>query len=373
MAALVNSPLGARKGLFMKTSDFYYDLPKELIAQSPAEKRDHSRMMLLDKTTGWTADRHFYDIVDYLHAGDTLVLNDSRVIPARLIGERLSPNGEKYPCELLLLRESEEEPDVWECLAKPGRRMKPGTELSFGEGLLKAGVVGEGMDGNRFVKFQYDGVFPELLERLGRIPLPPYITSYTGDGERYQTVYSKNPGSAAAPTAGLHFTEETLEAIRKKGVSIAPVTLHVGLGTFRPVSAEDIRDHIMHSEFYQIPKESADLINRTHQRGGRIIAVGTTSCRTIESAAEGKGRVKAGSGWTDIFIYPGYEFKVLDGLLTNFHLPESTLIMLVSALAGREAVLNAYHEAVEKKYRFFSFGDAMLIADYSEEERHGSL
>ena len=361
------------KGLLMKTSDFSYDLPKELIAQSPAEKRDHSRLMLLDKFTGRTADRHFYDIIDYLHPGDTLVLNDSRVIPARLIGERLSPNGEKYPCELLLLRESEKEADVWECLAKPGRRMKPGTSLSFGGDLLKGTVVGEGEDGNRFVRFTYEGVFPELLERLGRVPLPPYITSYTGDGERYQTVYSKNPGSAAAPTAGLHFTEETLEKIREKGVAIAPITLHVGLGTFRPVSAEDIQDHVMHSEFYRIPEESAELVNRTHEHGGRIFAVGTTSCRTLESAAAGKGTVKAGSGWTDIFIYPGYEFQVLDGLLTNFHLPESTLIMLVSALAGREAVLSAYKEAVEKRYRFFSFGDAMLIADYSEEEKRGAF
>ena len=352
----------------MKTSDFNYILPKELIAQSPAEKRDHSRMMLLDKNTGKTADRYFYQIVDFLRPGDTLVINDSRVIPARLIGERLSSNGEKYPCELLLLRESEKEADVWECLAKPGRRMKNGAELSFGGDLLKGKVVGEGEDGNKFVKFIYDGVFPELLDKLGKIPLPPYITSYTGDGERYQTVYSKHPGSAAAPTAGLHFIDEILEKIRGKGVRIAPVTLHVGLGTFRPVSAERIQDHVMHSEFYVIPPESAEVINGTHARGGRILAVGTTSCRTLESAASGKGTVKAGSGWTSIFIYPGYEFKVIDALLTNFHLPESTLIMLVSAFAGRENVLRAYQEAVEKKYRFFSFGDAMLISEYSGEE-----
>ena len=357
----------------MKTSDFRYELPRELIAQSPAEKRDHSRMMLLDRFTGRTADRHFYDIVNYLHPGDTLVLNDSRVIPARLIGERLSPNGEKYPCELLLLRESEDEADLWECLARPGRRLKPGTELTFGEGLLQATVEREGEDGNRFVKFHYNGIFPELLDKLGKIPLPPYITAYTGDGERYQTVYSRTPGSAAAPTAGLHFTREILDALREKGVRIAPITLHVGLGTFRPVSAEDVRDHVMHSEFYMISPESAEIINSTHARGGRIIAVGTTSCRTLESAAVEKGRLKAGSGWTDIFIYPGYEFKMLDGLLTNFHLPESTLIMLVSAFAGRENVLEAYEEAVRKEYRFFSFGDCMLIADYGKEERNGAL
>ncbi|MCQ2447004.1 MAG: tRNA preQ1(34) S-adenosylmethionine ribosyltransferase-isomerase QueA [Clostridia bacterium] len=344
----------------MKTSDFYYDLPKELIAQSPAEKRDHSRMMLLNKVTGETAHRHFYDIVDQIEPGDCLVLNDSRVIPARLLGERLNADGEKHPCELLLLKDKGE--DTWECLARPGRKLRKGTKVSFGDGLLVGEIVGGTEDGNKFVKFTYEGIFMELLEKLGRMPLPPYITEYVGDGERYQTVYSKHLGSAAAPTAGLHFTEEVLKKLEEKGVLIAYVTLHVGLGTFRPVTAENIDEHVMHSEFYMIPDEAAEKINRAKATGHRVIAVGTTSCRTLESAAGEDGSIQATSGWTDIFIYPGYRFKILDALLTNFHLPESTLIMLVSALAGREHVLAAYEEAVREKYRFFSFGDCMFIS-----------
>jgi len=343
----------------MKTSEFYYDLPKELIAQSPADQRDHSRMMLMDRKTGTVAHHSFFEIVNYIEPGDCLVLNNSRVIPARLIGSRVSADGNLHPCELLLLKDRGE--DTWECLAKPGRRLKKGVKLSFGEGQLEAEVVGGTEDGNKFVRFFYDGIFMEVLEELGKMPLPPYITEYTGDKERYQTVYSETPGSAAAPTAGLHFTKEILEALEKKGIRIAYVTLHVGLGTFRPVSTEDIKDHIMHSEFYMIPEESAAMINQAKEEGHRVIAVGTTSCRTLESAAKEDGYIDACSGWTDIFIYPGYRFKVLDGLLTNFHLPESTLIMLVSALAGREKVLNAYRIAVEERYRFFSFGDCMLI------------
>ncbi|MBE6999280.1 MAG: tRNA preQ1(34) S-adenosylmethionine ribosyltransferase-isomerase QueA [Ruminococcaceae bacterium] len=343
----------------MKTSDFYYDLPKELIAQHPEEKRDHSRLMVLDKYTGEITHRHFYDMVDYLRAGDCLVLNDSRVIPARLIGERISSDGGKYPCELLLLRDKGE--DVWETLAKPGRKLKKGVKLIFGDGLLEAEVVGGTEEGNKFIKFTYTGIFMEILEKLGRMPLPPYITEYNGDGERYQTVYSKNPGSAAAPTAGLHFTPEILKALEEKGVMIAYVTLHVGLGTFRPVTVENIDEHVMHSEFFMMPEESAEKIKKAKKNGGRVIAVGTTSCRTLESAAGEDGSLEASSGWTNIFIYPGYKFKLLDGLITNFHLPESTLIMLVSALAGKENVMHAYHTAVEEKYRFFSFGDAMLI------------
>ena len=298
-------------------------------------------------------------MVDYLRAGDCLVLNDSRVIPARLIGERISSDGGKYPCELLLLRDKGE--DVWETLAKPGRKLKKGVKLIFGDGLLEAEVVGGTEEGNKFIQFTYDGIFMEILEKLGRMPLPPYITEYTGDGERYQTVYSKNPGSAAAPTAGLHFTPEILKTLEEKGVMIAYVTLHVGLGTFRPVTIENIDEHVMHSEFYMMPEESAEKIRKAKANGGRVIAVGTTSCRTLESAAGEDGSLEASSGWTNIFIYPGYKFKLLDGLITNFHLPESTLIMLVSALAGKENVMHAYHTAVEEKYRFFSFGDAMLI------------
>lgn len=348
----------------MKTSEFYYDLPKELIAQHPEEKRDHSRLMVLDKYTGEITHRHFYDLTEYLKAGDCLVLNDSRVIPARLIGERISADGGRYPCELLLLRDKGE--DVWETLAKPGRKLKKGVRLTFGDGLLEAEVVGGTEEGNKFIHFIYDGIFMELLEKLGRMPLPPYITEYTGDGERYQTVYSKNPGSAAAPTAGLHFTPEILKELEVKGVKIAYVTLHVGLGTFRPVTAENINEHVMHSEYFILPEESAEKIRATRNNGGRVIAVGTTSCRTLESAAGENGSLEATSGWTNIFIYPGYRFKLLDGLITNFHLPESTLIMLVSALAGKENVMNAYHTAVEEKYRFFSFGDAMLILGEKE-------
>jgi len=343
----------------MKTSDFYYDLPKELIAQSPADQRDHSRMMLLNKKNGELSHHNFFEIVNYLEPGDCLVLNNSRVIPARLIGSRISTNNTIHPCELLLLKERGD--NTWECLAKPGRKLKKGTHLSFGEGKLTGEVIGGTEDGNKYIRFTYQGIFMEVLEELGKMPLPPYITEYTGDQERYQTVYSKNPGSAAAPTAGLHFTQEILSQLEEKGVRIAFITLHVGLGTFRPISVENIQDHIMHSEFYMIPEESAEKINLAKKEGHRVIAVGTTSCRTLESAAAEDGHIEPRSGWTDIFIYPGYRFKILDGLLTNFHLPESTLIMLVSALVGREKVLNAYRIAVEEQYRFFSFGDCMLI------------
>ncbi len=340
----------------MKTSDFYFDLPQELIAQTPIEKRDTSRLLVLDKHTGAWSHRHFYDLPEYLRPGDCLILNDSRVLPARLIGRRIPGGG---ACEVLLLIDRGE--GVWECLVRPGKRMKTGTKLSFGDGELTAEVTEELPDGNRLVRFFFEGIFLEVLERLGKMPLPPYIKAELQDPERYQTVYSRVNGSAAAPTAGLHFTKELLEKIRADGVDIGYVTLHVGLGTFRPVKEEEITDHEMHSEYCVIPSETADLINRTKDRGGRVICVGTTSCRTIESWAEEDGTVKPGAGWTNIFIYPGYRFKVLDGLVTNFHLPESTLIMLVSALAGREHVLAAYEEAVREQYRFFSFGDAMLI------------
>ena len=339
----------------MKTSDFSFDLPEELIAQTPIEPRDHSRLMVLDKATGAIEHRHFYDIIDYLTPADCLVLNDSRVLPARLIGRR-STGG---TCEVLLLIDRGE--GLWECLVRPGRKMKPGAQLSFGEGKLTAAVEAELPGGNRLVRFHYQGIFLEILERLGKMPLPPYIKAELQDGERYQTVYSKEVGSAAAPTAGLHFTEALLEQIQAMGVNLCYVTLHVGLGTFRPVKAEDITDHEMHSEYSMIPAETARIINQTKQNGGRVICVGTTSCRTIESWAAEDGTLQETAGWTNIFIYPGYRFKVLDGLITNFHLPESTLIMLVSALAGREHVLHAYAKAVEEKYRFFSFGDAMLI------------
>lgn len=340
----------------IKTSDFHFDLPQELIAQTPIERRDGSRLLTLNKTTGETGHLHFYDLPTLLHPGDCLVLNDSRVLPARLIGNRL-PSGGAVEIVLLIDRGDK----VWECLARPGRKLKPGTALSFGNGILTAQVIGITEGGNRLIRFQYEGIFLELLEHLGKMPLPPYIKEELQDQERYQTVYSRELGSAAAPTAGLHFTRELLEKITDIGVSVCYVTLHVGLGTFRPVKAEDIQDHEMHSEFCIISAETAETINRTKQSGGRVICVGTTSCRTIESWAGEDGRLKESAGWTNIFIYPGYRFKVMDCLITNFHLPESTLIMLVSALAGREHILSAYQEAVRERYRFFSFGDAMFI------------
>ena len=341
----------------MKTSDFYYDLPKELIAQTPIEKRDASRLMTLERTTGAVEHHHFYELPDFLNPGDCLILNDSRVLPARLLGQRLPGGG---ACEVLLLIDRGDK--TWECLVRPGRKMRTGAKLSFGNGELTAEVVGELEGGNRLVRFDYDGIFLEVLEHLGKMPLPPYIKAELQDNERYQTVYSKVVGSAAAPTAGLHFTPELLEQVQKMGVKVCYVTLHVGLGTFRPVKAEDIQDHEMHSEFCMISQETADVINETKKNGGRVICVGTTSCRTIESFAAEDGTMTERSGWTNIFIYPGYRFKVLDALITNFHLPESTLIMLVSALAGREHVLAAYEEAVKERYRFFSFGDAMFIS-----------
>ena len=340
----------------MKTSDFYYDLPPELIAQTPLDRRDASRLLTLNKETGETQDLHFYDLPKLLRPGDCLVLNDSRVLPARLIGHRLPGGG---ACEVLLLTDKGDK--TWECLVRPGKKMRPGTMLSFGDGALTAQVVGEVEGGNRLVRFDYEGIFLETLERLGKMPLPPYIKAELSDPERYQTVYSKEVGSAAAPTAGLHFTKELLSQIEAMGVRLAYVTLHVGLGTFRPVKEEEITDHEMHAEYCTISAQTAETINRTRREGGRVICVGTTSCRTIESWAAEDGTLKESSGWTSIFIYPGYRFKVMDCLITNFHLPESTLVMLVSALAGREHILAAYREAVEKKYRFFSFGDAMFI------------
>lgn len=339
----------------MKTRDFWYDLPEELIAQTPLQQRDSSRLLVLDKETGNITHRHFFDILDYLQPGDTLVMNDSRVLPARLLGHR--PTG--GAAELLLLRELGN--NQWECLAKPGRKLQPGQEVIFGNGELKATVCDICEDGNRIVKFSYEGIFLEVLERLGKMPLPPYIKAELQDQERYQTVYSREVGSAAAPTAGLHFTNALLDAVKSKGVDLAFVTLHVGLGTFRPVKAEDISQHHMHSELCMISQETAQLLNDTKKRGGRVICVGTTSCRTLESLVEPDGIFTAKSKWTDIFIYPGYTFKAMDGLITNFHLPESTLVMLVSAFAGKEHILNAYSEAVKEKYRFFSFGDAMCI------------
>lgn len=339
----------------MKTSDFYFDLPEKQIAQVPLEDRTSSRLMVLDKQTGETKHQHFYDIMKYLNEGDCLVLNDTRVIPARLFGAR--PSGGKV--EFLLLTRKDEK--KWEVLVKPGKKARPGDEIIFGEGILKAKVEEVIEDGNRIVSFEYDGIFEEVLDRLGEMPLPPYIHEKLEDRERYQTVYSKHEGSAAAPTAGLHFTKELLQQIKDKGVKIAYVTLHVGLGTFRPVKVEDVLNHEMHSEFYQIDEENAALINETKKAGGCIISVGTTSTRTLESNADEKGFVSARSGWTNIFIYPGYTFKCIDALITNFHLPESTLIMLVSALAGKEHTLAAYNEAVNEDYRFFSFGDAMFI------------
>ena len=339
----------------MKTHDFWYDLPEELIAQTPLERRDGSRLMVLNRETGEIRHKHFYDVIDYLNPGDCLVMNDSRVLPARLMGHR--PTGGVV--EVLLLRDLGNK--RWECLCKPGRKMQVGSEVIFGDGELTAVVREVREDGNRVVEFKYEGIFLEVLERLGKMPLPPYIKEELQDQERYQTVYSREVGSAAAPTAGLHFTKELLEKIREKGVNEAFVTLHVGLGTFRPVKAEEVTDHHMHSELCMMTAETANMLNETKRNGGRIICVGTTSCRTLESLVNDDGTFEAKSGWTDIFIYPGYTFKAMDALVTNFHLPESTLVMLVSAFAGREHVLNAYEEAVKQRYRFFSFGDAMFI------------
>lgn len=342
----------------MDVKDFYFDLPQELIAQDPLQDRSDSRLLVLDKNTGETEHKIFRDVLSYLESGDCLVINNTKVIPARLYGIK---EGTKARIEILLLKRREG--DLWETLVRPGKKAKPGTKIIFGEGILSGEVMDVVEEGNRLIRFSYEGIFEEILDRLGQMPLPPYITHELKDKNRYQTVYAKYDGSAAAPTAGLHFTEELLEKIRQKGVQIAEVTLHVGLGTFRPVKAQKVSEHHMHSEFYMIDEDAARKINETKKNGGRVICVGTTSCRTIESAAKEDGRMEASSGWTDIFIYPGYVFKVLDGLITNFHLPESTLLMLVSALAGREHVLDAYAEAVREGYRFFSFGDAMLITD----------
>lgn len=340
----------------MRKEDFYFDLPEELIAQDPLEDRSSSRLLVLDKETGKVEHHVFWEIIDYLQEGDCLVINDTKVIPARLIGSKI---GTDAKIEVLLLKRKEN--DVWETLVKPGKKAKLGTRISFGDGLLVGEVVDIVEEGNRLIHFEYEGIFEEILDQLGQMPLPPYITHQLEDKNRYQTVYAKHSGSAAAPTAGLHFTPELLKEIEEKGVQIARVTLHVGLGTFRPVKVDNILEHHMHSEFYQIDEEAAEKINRAKESGHRVICVGTTSCRTIESAADKNGKLHATNGWTEIFIYPGYEFKVLDCLITNFHLPESTLVMLVSALAGREQVLSAYEEAVKEKYRFFSFGDAMFI------------
>ncbi len=342
----------------LKKEDFFFDLPEDQIAQDPLEDRSSSRLLVLNKNTGETSHHVFREIPDFLKPGDCLVINDTKVIPARLIGEKESTGGK---VEVLLLKRKEN--DIWETLVKPGKKMKPGARVSFGGGLLKGQVVDVVDEGNRLIQFEYQGIFEEILDQLGQMPLPPYITHQLEDKNRYQTVYAKHSGSAAAPTAGLHFTPELLEKIKEMGVEIAHVTLHVGLGTFRPVKVENILEHHMHSEFYRIEASEAEKINRAKDSGHRVICVGTTSCRTIESAADETGHLKESSGWTEIFIYPGYQFKILDCLITNFHLPESTLIMLVSALAGREHVLSAYEEAVEKGYRFFSFGDAMFITD----------
>ncbi|MCI9216114.1 tRNA preQ1(34) S-adenosylmethionine ribosyltransferase-isomerase QueA [Lachnospiraceae bacterium 42-17] len=340
----------------MKRQDFYYELPEELIAQDPLENRESSRLLVLDKKSGAISHHIFREIINYLNPGDCLVINDTKVIPARLIGEK---EGTGAKIEILLLKRREN--NIWETLVKPGKKARPGTRISFGNGLLIGEILEIAEEGNRLIRFTYEGIFEEILDRLGQMPLPPYITHQLKDKNRYQTVYAKHSGSAAAPTAGLHFTPELLRAIEDKGVKIARVTLHVGLGTFRPVKAEEITDHHMHSEFYQIDEPAAEKINRAKEDGHRIVCVGTTSCRTIESAADENGHLEAGNGWTDIFIYPGYRFKVMDSLITNFHLPESTLIMLVSALAGRKNVLTAYEEAVRERYRFFSFGDAMFM------------
>lgn len=340
----------------MKTKDFYYDLPEELIAQVPIENRDNSKLLVLDKSTGDLEHKLFKDIIEYLNPGDTLVLNDTRVLPARLFGNRI---GKEESIEFLLLKRTED--DTWETLVKPGKKARIGHKIEFGNGLLKGEVVGIGEEGTRFVKFVYEGIFEEILDQLGEMPLPPYIHEKLEDRERYQTVYSKHVGSAAAPTAGLHFTNDLLEKIRAKGVNLGFITLHVGLGTFRPVKVDDINNHHMHSEFYEVSKESADLINQTKANGKRIIAVGTTTCRTLETIGDENCNVSPQSGWTDIFIYPGYKFKVVDNLITNFHLPESTLMMLVSAMANRDMIIDTYNIAVKERYRFFSFGDGMFI------------
>lgn len=340
----------------MNVKDYDYDLPEELIAQDPLEDRSSSRLMVLDRQTGDVEHRHFTDILEYLHPGDCLVINNTRVIPARLFGVKEDTQAK---IEVLLLKRKEN--DIWETLVKPGKKAKPGTKLVFGDGLLTAEVVDVVEEGNRLIQFHYDGIFEEILDQLGQMPLPPYITHQLKDKNRYQTVYAKYDGSAAAPTAGLHFTKELLQKVKDMGVDIAEVTLHVGLGTFRPVKVENVLDHHMHSEFYMVSQEAADKINRAKESGHRVIAVGTTSTRTLEAAADENGRLHETSGWTEIFIYPGYQFKVIDALITNFHLPQSTLVMLVSALAGREHVLHAYEIAVKERYRFFSFGDAMLI------------
>ena len=340
----------------LKTSDFYYDLPQELIAQTPIAQRDHSRLMVMDRKSGELSHRHFYDITDYLKKGDCLVINDTRVLPARLYGIK---EGGGAHVEVLLL--NNRSGDDWECIVYPGRRLKEGAEITFGEGKLKGRIISVLPDGNRIIRFEYEGIFLELLEEIGTMPLPPYITERLEDGERYQTVYSKINGSAAAPTDGLHFTNELLDKIKDMGVDIVHITLHVGLGTFRPVKEENITDHVMHTENYFVTEDAARRINKAKSSGGRVIAVGTTSCRTLETVGDEQGIVHSGSGSTGIFIYPGYRFKVLDGLITNFHLPESTLIMLVSAFSDREKLLNAYKTAVNEKYRFFSFGDAMLL------------
>ena len=340
----------------MNVKDYDYDLPEELIAQEPLEDRSSSRLMVLDRQTGDVEHRHFTDILEYLHPGDCLVINNTKVIPARLFGVKEDTQAK---IEVLLLKRKEN--DIWETLVKPGKKAKPGTKLVFGDGLLTAEVVDVVEEGNRLIQFHYDGIFEEILDQLGQMPLPPYITHQLKDKNRYQTVYAKYDGSAAAPTAGLHFTKELLQKVKDMGVDIAEVTLHVGLGTFRPVKVENVLDHHMHSEFYMVSQEAADKINRAKESGHRVIAVGTTSTRTLEAAADENGRLHETSGWTEIFIYPGYQFKVIDALITNFHLPQSTLVMLVSALAGREHVLHAYEIAVKERYRFFSFGDAMLI------------
>ena len=340
----------------MKTSDFNYDLPEELIAQDPLPDRSSSRLMHLDKQTGEIVHTNFRHVLDYLNPGDCLVINDTRVIPARLYGSKVGTNA---GIEILLLKRKEN--NIWETLVKPGKKAKPGTKISFGDGLLIGEVLDVVEEGNRLIQFSYEGIFEEILDQLGEMPLPPYITHKLQDKERYQTVYAKHEGSAAAPTAGLHFTKELLEQIEEKGVKIAHVTLHVGLGTFRPVKVDDVEKHHMHSEFYVVEEDQAAMINEAKRTGHRVIAVGTTSCRTLESAADENGMLQAKSGWTEIFIYPGYEFKIIDALITNFHLPESTLLMLVSALAGKEHILKAYEEAVKERYRFFSFGDAMMI------------